>query len=376
MKQRLKKYRKIFNTLVSSNKCLLILFCRLHIRKTKLDYKIWGEYNFANEVSRNFNLFLSAKELKDEKLKRKLTEDIVRCYWLYGAIPNEYFMFDFRHKTDTQRAEWLTVKQKDELCIAKMGNGWREKFMEIENKAQFYRTTKQFFKRDVCIVEKEEDESQFLDFVQKHPRFIQKPLMGQCGRGTSIMEYNAKETELHKIFDSLVKEGGYILEELIQQDKWTSQWNESSVNTVRIPSIRVIDSNSNKTNFVILQPFFRNGRSGQVVDNGGSGGIFASIDPVSGKIISDACNEMGHRYAKHPDSNIVYKGQNIPRWNELVTLTKEIHSLLPVYHKYIGFDFALTSKGWVLIEANWGQFVGQYSSNTSLRKQFENLMNQ
>lgn len=80
MKQRLKKYRKKFEALVSSNKCILILFCKLHIRKTKLDYKIWGEYNFANEVQRNFNLFLSAKEIQNEQLKRKLTEDIVRCY--------------------------------------------------------------------------------------------------------------------------------------------------------------------------------------------------------------------------------------------------------------------------------------------------------
>lgn len=68
MKQRLKKYRKILNALVSSNKCILILLSKLHIRKTKLDYKIWGEYNFASEVQRNFNLFLSAKEIKDEQL--------------------------------------------------------------------------------------------------------------------------------------------------------------------------------------------------------------------------------------------------------------------------------------------------------------------
>ena len=39
-------------------------------------------------------------------------------------------------------------------------------------------------------------------------------------------------------------------------------------------------------------------------------------------------------------------------------------------HSYIGFDFALTEKGWVLIEGNWGQFVSQYNDKIGVKDQF------
>lgn len=223
-------------------------------------------------------------------------------------------------------------------------------------------------------MEHEDDKEQFMAFVNKHPRYIQKPLMGQCGRGTAIVDIaSINNAALHNVFSTLLVEGGYILEELILQDEWAVRWNPTSVNTVRIPSIRT--NVNGQYEYTILQPYFRTGRYGQVVDNGGSGGIFVSVDPVSGMIISDACDEKGNRYSQHPDSHIVYKGKIIPHWQELVALSKEVHSILPSYHRYVGFDFALTPTGWVLVEANWGQFLGQYSCGIGIRKQFENLMN-
>jgi hypothetical protein len=43
-------------------------------------------------------------------------------------------------------------------------------------------------------------------------------------------------------------------------------------------------------------------------------------------------------------------------------------------HVYIGWDFTLTEKGWVLIEGNWGQFVGQYIDKEGIKKQFDNYL--
>ena len=49
--------------------------------------------------------------------------------------------------------------------------------------------------------------------------------------------------------------------------------------------------------------------------------------------------------------------------------------IIPVYNnmpeqKYIGWDFALTDKGWVLIEGNWGQLVGQYATKVGVKDLF------
>lgn len=44
--------------------------------------------------------------------------------------------------------------------------------------------------------------------------------------------------------------------------------------------------------------------------------------------------------------------------------------------KYIGWDFALTERGWVLIEGNWGQYVAQQSAlGKGLRTEFDKYIN-
>ena len=48
---------------------------------------------------------------------------------------------------------------------------------------------------------------------------------------------------------------------------------------------------------------------------------------------------------------------------------------LPEQHKYVGFDFALTDEGWVVVEGNWGNFPHQVCLGKGIRKEFEQLMN-
>ena len=77
----------------------------------------------------------------------------------------------------------------------------------------------------------------------------------------------------------------------------------------------------------------------------------------------------------HPDSGCKYKGWVIPRWNELLTLVEECHRNFDG-HRYVGWDFALTANGWVLIEGNWGQFLSEFTEGGGIREQFDNLMKQ
>ena len=43
--------------------------------------------------------------------------------------------------------------------------------------------------------------------------------------------------------------------------------------------------------------------------------------------------------------------------------------------RYVGFDFALTPDGWVVIEGNWGNFPHQVCVHHGIKKEFESLMN-
>lgn len=172
-----------------------------------------------------------------------------------------------------------------------------------------------------------------------------------------------------KVFDKVVSCGGnWVAEELIVQAEEMANWNMSSVNTVRLLSFCTDDGIKFTTSFI------RTGRDGAVVDNGGAGGIFAAIDEDSGKIITDGFDEFAHLYVCHPNSNIKYKGWQVPYWEELKETAIAVHSTVFPDMKYIGWDFALTEKGWVLIEGNWGQFLQQAPLGFGLRNVFDNYV--
>lgn len=91
-------------------------------------------------------------------------------------------------------------------------------------------------------------------------------------------------------------------------------------------------------------------------------GIFASIDIKTGAIISNGFDELGHEYKCHPDSNVRFKYFVVPKWDELLEEAKQAHLSLSEKQIYVVFEFALSVKGWVIVEANWGDFVLQQTA--------------
>lgn len=226
---------------------------------------------------------------------------------------------------------------------------------------------KPYFKRDACMIKGSSDKDSFMAFANKHTRFIAKPNSGSFGADTKIWDVNEKNPET--LFNDLLSSNStWILEELVEQVPEMAQFNPSSVNSVRIPTFKT------KEGYVIFGTFMRMGRKGSVVDNAGAGGIFVRIDEKSGQIISDGHTEHGDVYEEHPDSHVKFKGFQIPRWEELRVLAVQCHKEIPE-HKYVGWDFALTKNGWVMLEGNWGQFLcQQVSGQKTLKKQFISLI--
>ena len=145
--------------------------------------------------------------------------------------------------------------------------------------------------------------------MSNHTKFIAKPFDGACGKGIKI--FNANGRTAAEIFQVLKNEykDGCVVEELIHQCDELAKFHPQSVNTVRITTILY------KDRVEIIHPFFRTGRGTSVVDNGGSGGLINSLDPITG-IITGSADEMGNHYEEHPDSHIRLIGYQIPRWDE------------------------------------------------------------
>lgn len=340
----------------------LPIFWQVVLHKTYHLLSLKGDIKFT--VNRLIETFVSEEKQKDTEYIDSLKKDICCCFVKYLAKPYEYFLLEFEHKSEEERNEMLTDIVKDIYCCkyAKI-----EKQREVSDKFLFYDRMKPYFKREACVVIGESNRKSFIEFTEKHHRFIAKPNRGSFGQNTNI--FNTTEISAEKLFEQLIANGTkWIIEELIIQSPEMAEFNPSSVNSVRIPTFRT------KLGIVIEGTFMRTGRKGAVVDNAGSGGIFVKVDENTGEIISDGYTETGERYKLHPDSLVLFKGFHIPRWKELVKLAKDCHEALPD-HKYVGWDFALTPKGWVLMEGNWGQFLcQQVSGQRAYKKRFIELM--
>lgn len=322
---------------------------------------------FYRDLQIAMQKFLTKSELADTRLRKEIEKDIYQCRKIYNIKAEEYFLFGFRGKPSDYRSSFLPDNVKDSVLIRIVGANvfWNE----LKNKYNFFQLTKSWFGRDVMLVYRQsniENLQEFINFSQKHTYLFIKDNSGSLGQNAGLYHVTS-DKDAEKLYECLLKKGDkWIVEEPIKQTKEMALWNDSSVNTVRIPSIL------NGDKWTILGAFFRTGRKGSVVDNAGAGGIFACVDD-DGKLTTDGIDEVGTYYVKHPDSGMTYKGWQIPRWKELVTIVEKVHRSIP-WHKYIGWDFALTDNGWVLVEGNWGQFVSQYNDHIGLKKRFFELL--
>lgn len=338
--------------------CLLMplvarwLWLRMHLKRSA-----------AGEELKKMVLEQEMIDSSPEKKVRRWRYDIVAAYVRHCIKPYEYVMFHFENKSTSERRSYLGDRELDFVCADRMS--WPT-FRKLRDKYVFYSLARPYFKRDVCPIRQSDNYEEFEAFVRKHPTFFLKNNGLAFGKGCSI---ERAPEDLRAYFDNLLKESNYLAEELIVQDAAMARWNETSVNTVRLCSFK------KEGEVRIVYPFMRAGRKGSVVDNGGSGGIFASIDVDTGVICTNGGDETGASYEIHPDSGVPFKGEPIPRWSELLELCREIHLSLAEEFVYIGFDFAYTARGWMLIEGNWGQFaMQQVTLNRGLRKEFEELM--
>lgn len=294
--------------------------------------------------------FLTEDEMKDSKTFKQICKDIDKCYNKYKTTPLEYFLFGMRFADKEKRKTYISDKV---LFSAVAKTGTRPLHdAELNDKFHFYELTLEYFKRSAIEVKGEEDRAKFEHFVVGKDKVILKPNSAACGSGIFI----SKTDDPKSLFDKLMAaKGDWIVEELIKQCKTMADWNPSSVNTVRITTFK-----NNRGTFIHC-PFMRVGRAGSDVDNGGQGGIYALVDADTGVVISDGMDEQGNRYVVHPDSTVEFKGKQIPEWNELRQIVVKIHNTKMPKHIYIGWDFAHTDDGWVLIEGNWGEYVCQQS---------------
>ncbi len=280
----------------------------------------------------------------------------------YGFSFDEYFLLQLNEKTNEEIGEYIS--DFEHVIIAEKMNRARnqaifdDKSLTVKHFGRYYHRAYIFVSSTQSGVHK------MRDFSKNHGDFIFKPVEMAGGGGIEIVRANDIKT-FEKVSDKLLKhyKNGALVEELIKQVPEMNRLHPASVNTLRIPTIRVSNDET-----VIFHPFLRVGRGDSVVDNASSGGIICALDPDTGVVIA-AADERGRTYETHPETGCQLIGFQVPRYSEAVARAKELAEVIPS-NRYTGWDLALTENGWVMIEGNArGQFVWQYSTKEGCRSE-------
>lgn len=229
--------------------------------------------------------------------------DVKYCYCAYGFLPFEYLNYGLSSKDEDGYREFISEKEKN-LIHYRLND--LKGMTYFNDKAWTYNLFGKFYHRDCAVIEKEKDYGTYQAFVGKHPVFFRKQVYGCSGHEVKRVDLASGPETARETFDTILREGKHIIEEPIRQSEEVSRFNTSSVNTVRYTTILT------KHGPIPFSVFFRTGRAGSFVDNAGSGGVFAGVDPETGILNTSGVDEFGIRHEKHPESGVEFRGFQLP----------------------------------------------------------------
>ncbi|WP_420457527.1 sugar-transfer associated ATP-grasp domain-containing protein [Rubrivirga sp.] len=181
-----------------------------------------------------------------------------------------------------------------------------------------------------------------------------KPFDGILGRGAFALRIeggrpvvNGKPATLDALRVRL--SGRYLLQERMTQHEALARFHPASVNALRV--ITVLEGGAAR----LFSTHLRVGAHGEPTNSVGTGGGFAIvIDSETGRLRGRGLTRDGF-HDRHPDSDVVFDGYELPYFDEAVALACRLHEDVRGLHS-VGWDVAIAPDGPVFIEGNdnWG----------------------
>lgn len=299
--------------------------------------------------------------------KRRLKRDLILNYLFRGISYKQFWEQSFDELDKAARRNMLSETELIRFDIRY--NPHKDVYI-VGNKWHAYNWFKEYYVRECCFVKREafeesvnagcEGMDEFVAFANRHKRFIVKPLFKDSGVGVAIVDSEGLDV---KTILAKCPQSDFIAEELIVQSDALAKFHPSSVNTLRLNTVRCKDS------VEVVWPILRFGRSGNIVDNAHFNGIFSVIDEKSGMAIA-AGDVKRHKYVEHPDTHCPLVGFKVPQWEEACELVRLLATKTEGL-RFIGWDLAHTDKGWVLVEANTSPgILSPMVTGVGIRKEF------
>ena len=260
---------------------------------------------------------------------------------LLGADNENYFRFLFYKCNWANRNKNITSRRLSFLYTQLNDPALR---CYLDDKTKFANHWQQFFHRAYCnLSDPKCTKDTFTETFKHCKKVIVKPLAGMRGDGIQILEV---ENNLPQLYDALkANSEEMIVEEYISQTGLLHTFNPTSLNTVRVITLR------EDGEVTILASTLRVGGKDAVIDNLHAGGCGYTVYPENGKVYS-GLSMSGQDCTAHPDTGLPIAGHTIPRWEEVKQFCIDAHAIAPSGLDYIGWDVCICEDELYMIEGN------------------------
>lgn len=167
--------------------------------------------------------------------------------------------------------------------------------------------------------------------------FVGKPCHASGGAGVELRRDLTPEwIEAHA-------EDSYVVQKKIEQCDFTAQFNPSSINTIRMMTMRCPWDGK----IVVCRSMLRMGVSDAVIDNMMKGGLCVCVD-WDGHLGRYAYDYDGKRFEKHPVSGLTFQGLKHPGFEKMFETAKAIHEKVLDYN-LLSFDLVQRKDGSICV---------------------------
>jgi len=269
--------------------------------------------------------------------------DMLLCAALYGAGYYDYKIFGFYGLNARQRKTYVT-RMKNKKLISLVND---EEYSNIfDDKSVFAGLFSEFMRRDFLDMREITPEN-FEKFIKGKKVIFAKPNSGCSGVGIEkLRPADFESTDaLYAYITDPAKNFGLLEQEIVQHPAINALY-PVSINTMR--AVTLIDDAGTPH---VVYATLKMGDGGRFVDNLDNGGMCVALDPERECLVGVAHTARLEVLDRHPYTDIVFDGYEIPYVKEIYDMVKRAALVVPQI-RFCGWDVCIMPDGPAIVEGN------------------------
>lgn len=338
------------------------------ISSMKAFLRLGYHYMQVGSLFRGFNSPSYTQGMTKCKSKGSQFLDYLYLFFVLRMLPTNYHLFRFDAKPRKQFREYIDEPSSLSLRHKLYAHLWDDAYSSLVNDKYVFHCVSQYHHLPVPRIHGVFRKGNFVaadgegNAVQGEVdrKVVLKPVRGMQGKGIYFVNLNdissssggARRNALPDGFREASLATDFVVQEFIRQHPLLDEINPHSLNTIRIITLLTGENQAEP-----VAAMLRTSSDKLPVDNFSTGGIVIGIDMETGNLNREGFlkNPYGTTVASHPETGRRFSDIQVPFWKELKEVAVRAQEIF-CQLKSIGWDFAISESGPVLIEGNieWG----------------------